>query len=155
MQTTLNEKERKEIIDTVASIVNEIKKDDSVDGILLTIYRGDRPSVIRGNILEFTVLYQNEMHDKSKLEELSKNSLDSGFNIVIIAQKYTELSQFEARIFNSSVLYDKEGTFTKKKKELTDEYTESRPIIEYGNLINIFPPIDDEVKMKLTNAENK
>lgn len=142
---------REEVIDKLANIVKEVKKDENVGCVLLTKYKGEEPSCVKGNVLELIVLTKDGNFDNDRLTEIYyKYAFDTKFNIVIFPQKYDEYLNVNTRLFNSSIIYDKNGEFTKLKQQMdTAPYTGDRQLIRYGNSIDLIPPIEEELKLKL------
>ena len=155
----LNEEQRKKICDEIAKLVFEFKKDKKVECIYFSVIDGY--ANIHGNVLTITLVKNKAYDDVEDRKIIEYNDMYKGDDIFkkfgirifievdVDANCYTKLpmTRWEylkfKHIFNSVILYDKTGEYTKIKE--STEKSESDTICYYSNHVEIVPPIINEL----------
>jgi hypothetical protein len=166
----ISEEQRQNLVDEIANLVANFKKDENVECIYFAPYKG--LGNIEGNVIEFTVVIKG--YSKKITQEFSKCDKclkehdlirKLGIKIHVNAdnsEKYTTLPLNPSEIlranclFNSVILFDRTGEYTKIKRK-AQEYknVENSKMFYYDNLAEFYPPIDEEIEMQVQTNDVK
>lgn len=165
----ITEEQRNELCNELARLTFQYRKDKNVECIYFAPYRG--LGEIEGNVLEITivrVISENDNFDEELNEYNSRHQKhDSirkfGFKIFLDTadtQKYTTMDLNPADsaksndLMNSTILYDKSGTFTQIKEQTTKRFKGniSNIYYYYDNLAEVYPPLDESLGRALDDA---
>lgn len=154
--------ERTAISKKIATAVNTLKRCKDLECVYLTIYKGEEPSTIQGNIFEITAVSSSNSIMNYYTEDLKSGYVTSNksfgdIEFIIMFAETKESLDGDIRLFNSTILYDRDGRYTEAKEKMQKEYDEesNHKYIPYANLLTIEPPIDDEIKEKIGELEKK
>lgn len=164
----ITDEQRKNLVDEIATLVAKMKKKQEVECIYFAAYKG----LGYGNVLDFTVVikgYSEKVKQEfSKYDKLfQEDDLIRKFGIKIYvnaddSRKYTTLPLNPSEtlrannLFNSVILYDKTGEYSKIRQE-AQEHADipNSNVFEYENSAEIFPPIEELIKMELEAQDVK
>lgn len=164
----INNEQRTNLVNEIASLIDRFKKDKDVECIYFAPYK----DLDDGYIVDFRIVIKGDCDTKNKnfckYNELYREHeyiRKFGMQIYIMfdhAPKYTILPLNPSEVirannlFNSVIFYDKTGEYSKIKKE-TEKYLNitNSGVFEYENLAEIYPPIEELIKMKLETQDAK
>lgn len=164
----LTEEQKECLCSELAKLTSEFKKDETIECIYLCPYIGiDRD---KSATLELTLVSEG-LHNKITIEnynQLYKNmeSLEKfGVKIYVVVDnknKYTisAMSRSElARtndLFNSTILFDRTGKYTKIKEYAQTKLSKkSSHIYNYENLAEFFSPVTKEIQYRCKKLGQK
>lgn len=157
----ITDETRDKISKSVARIVEIYKKDKDIEGIYLLIYKGEEPSYLQGNVLELTITTsykgRKTSYDLRDIPHRFKTSDNKDISLVTdLINEPKDLFK-DNILFNSILLYDRDGRYTKAKEQMQKEYEDGSnyKLIPYGNLLTIEPPIDDKIKEEIGKLDKK
>lgn len=166
----ITDKQRKNLVNEIATLVARFKKEQEVECIYFAPYKG--LGKISGNVLELIIVTKGDLDEISKgfCEYNSihqEHDLIRNFGVKIYVmfddvRKYTSLPLNPSEVirgnnlFNSVILYDKNGEYSKIKQEAQEHLNiPNSGVFEYENLAEIYPPIQELIKMKLETQDVK
>lgn len=163
----ITDEQRKNLVNKIATLVAEMKIKQEVECIYFAAYKG--LGNIRGNVLDFTVVirgYSEKIKQEfSKYDKLFQDhDLIRKFGIKIYvntdySQRYITLPLNplpSSCLFNSVILFDRTGEYSKIKQEV-QKYVDisNSNVFEYENSAEIYPPIEELIKMELETQDTK
>lgn len=158
----LTEDERNIISKKIATAVNTLKRCEDLECVYLTIYKGENPSIVQGNIFEITAVSSsnriiNYFTEDMRNGHVTTTKFFGDIEFIAILDVTKQTLDGDNRLFNSTILYDRDGRYTKAKEQMQKEYEEgsNHEYIPYGNLLTIEPPIDDKIKEEIGKLDKK
>lgn len=166
----ITDEQRKNLVNEMATLVAKMKKKQEVECIYFAPYKV--LGYIKGNVLDFTMVikgYSEKVKQEfSKYDKLFQDDdLIRKFGIKIHvnaddSRKYATLPLNPSEtlrancLFNSVILFDRTGEYSKMKQE-TQEHVDipNSNVFKYENLAEIFPPIEELIKMELETQDVK
>lgn len=162
----ITEEQRNKLCNELAKILLDFKKDENVECIYFAPYKG--LGKIRGYVLELTLIEKDANKDE-KIKEYNTSHQNEetlselGVKIEIDIEdesKYptieldpTQLKKYN-NLFNSVILFDRTGKYTRIKKQLEKfEINKGTGIYYYENLAEIEPPIMDKINDSIEAIE--
>lgn len=154
----ITEEQKNKLCVELARLVVEYKKDENVKCIYFAPYKG--LGKIRGYVLELTLIKKDSIVDE-KIKQYNESHQtedylrEFGVKIDVEVEdekKYTitdfNLSEIKKcnNLFNSTILFDRTGKYTKIKERLQQiGNNKAHGIFYYGNLAEINPPLPNEL----------
>lgn len=166
----ITDEQRKNLVNEIAALVTKMKKKQEVECIYFASYKG--LGYIKGNVLDFTVVikgYSEKVKQEfSKYDKLFQDDdLIRKFGIKIHvnaddSRKYITLPLNPSEtlrancLFNSVILFDRTGEYSKMKQEAQEHVDiPNSNVSEYENSAEIYPPIEELIKMELETQDVK
>lgn len=165
----ITDEQKNNLVNELVKLVSEFKQKENVECIYFAPYKG-MEGISAGNILELVVVingqYRNiDFNQYNKKYETHDYIRKYGIRIYIAPDnhnKYTTMPLNPSEIkranwlYNSSILFDKTGEYS-QIKEKAEKYGNmlNSNIYQYGNLAEIYPPIDDSISMNLETQNVK
>lgn len=165
----ITDEQKQNLVDEIATLVAKFKKDEDVECIYFSSYKG--LGKISGNVLELIVVTKGNLDEISKgfceynkMHQEHKSVRKFGVKIYVMfdeKRKYTYLplnpSELirENNLFNSIILFDRNGKYTTIKENASNHGNIKSGVFEYENFAEIYPPIDDSIKMELEKHPTK
>ena len=166
----ITDEQRKNLVNEIAVLVAKMKKKQEVECIYFAAYKG--LGDIKGNVLDFTVVikgYSEKIKQEfPRYDKLFKDddlirkygikihvNADDSRKYIILPLNPSETLRAN-NLFNSVILFDRTGEYSKIKQK-AQEYMDipNSNVFEYENSAEIYPPIEELIKMELETQDVK